>query len=188
MGRKIINQIINKNYKYHFKRSAPIYPQEILSKILSKNFKSNFKSRSDAHHPLGIAVLLLDYSLQQTEPPLAMAEQPYHGTDSEGHEDEVAKPQAHLLVPGQLGRHPLLHGVGHRDGITARDVGRVTHQAVTVLSVPTLLYGVDGIALGVAVDEYGITEDDAVALLMDEAHGVTMYLRHRDIACRGAAV
>lgn len=127
--------------------------------------------------------------LQELPQPVGAADDPPDSADGEYGYDHVANPYTHLLELRELCRHTLLHGVWHSDGVATRYVGCVAQQTVPVLGVPPLLYGVDGIAPGVAVDEYGITEDDAVAVMGDGAQRVVVVLRHGhgDIPLRGAA-
>lgn len=70
---------------------------------------------------------MLYYFPDDCQPPLPFPRYPHGGSHGECHEDDVAKPDTCLLVPGELdGDFDILfHRVWHRDGITSRDIGGI---------------------------------------------------------------
>lgn len=119
-----------------------------------------------------VSCYMFCYVSDDGHPPAPLPHDPYHGSHGKRHEDDVGQPEPCLLVPRELGGDLLLHGVGHRHGVTTGDISGVTEALLDVLVVPSVDIAVDGITTHVLTLVDTVVKPDAVMLLMDETEGV----------------
>ena len=93
------------------------------------------------------------------------------GKEEKGEED-VAEPEAEVLMPGEGRRDFDLDGVGLGDCVVRGDVDGVVYLLLDVLRVPTVAPLEHGVALHPFLQVDGVVAKDAVALEVGEGEGV----------------